>query len=143
MTIRNSEKRKCEFCIEFLGENEYHEQFDFYKHPHCKPALRRLRGLLDALPEDERLYGMENLAVKRGFLRNVKIELLSDFYKKPIHGDIVLPGYEMLCGAYKWLGKLEEYDIKIGESQEQAGQTSSTGQEIKQTENLSAPLLPF
>lgn len=84
----NSEK-SCRFCGDFTNEQEFHEEFDFYRHPSAKDTLRKLYEKTQAL----KIYDLDEYAIHR----KLRTE----------HG-IVIPGYPRLLNAWKWMLKLVE-----------------------------------
>ena len=83
--------KACKFCGEFVNPDEFHEEFDFYRHPNVKPTLLKLREKSTAL----KLFDIDDYAVHR--------KLRSE------HG-IVRDGYPRLLNAWKWMLKLIETD---------------------------------
>ena len=114
---RKEENKTCKFCYASLSDAEYHEEFDFYKHPDVKRILRRLRDDINQLPENERLYGMENFAVKKGWLNDSTRHICESAggQIRPDGGQVVVPQYSSLFEAYKWLRKLEEVEPPVPE----------------------------
>ena len=100
MNKNEKPQRQCGFCNLFISKDEFHEEFDFYKHPAIKGTLRELKKRLNTVGND-----VEAWAVKR---------------KLRSHLGVVMPGYGRLIGANRWLKKLEEQDSEIATSQELA-----------------------
>ncbi len=99
----------CPFCAVFHETPV--DEFDYFKHPAKKDDLRKLRQKLSILPEEERLYEVENYAVRRGLRRGastVVFAVAGKEHRQPEGGTVVMPGYARLLEAYRWLQKMEE-----------------------------------
>lgn len=93
---------------------DFHEEFDYFFNPSKKSELLKLRENLNKLPPDERLYEVENYAVRNGVRKNPLYEQWrgeGKNHKCPTGGSVVMPAYGRLLNAYKWLQKLEEYTV--------------------------------
>ena len=130
--MKKQESTTCQFCLSDLKPGEWHDEFDFYKHPDAKRTLLELKKKYDALPEDEKLYSMENYAVSKNLLRWPTIGVIEveegRGQKKPMGGAVVMPGYSRLVEADRWLRKLSDQEgevDKIGEQGEKKGERES------------------
>lgn len=97
----------CTFCGEGLAKGEFHEEFDYFKHPMVKGQLNALNERYKSLPLNEQLYRMENWAVKRGLRRGANI-LDEKGNRKPDGGTVVMPGYQRLVNADRWLRRMSD-----------------------------------
>lgn len=122
--VKDDEYRQCQFCTLFLKKEEYHDEFDYFVHPSAKETLIGLRSKLSLLPENERLYELENYAYRvkasrhsaDAFKMYPEIgdghEILKDgdkIHKRPHSFGLTVANkdYDRLISAYKWLEKLE------------------------------------
>lgn len=103
MTIKGSAEKQCQWCSLFLGKEEYHDEFDFYKHPAAKITIRQLQ---------EKSKGMD-------------LEQYASSKKLKSERGVVMPAYGRLINAWKWMEHLEEKDRDIDASRPEQENTMS------------------
>ncbi len=118
---KNQSPTMCKHC------HMPHPSYDYHGNPSAKNVLLELRKRYEKLPPNERMFRMENWAVRKGLRRNavirtfqpkdVKGNPIGEPRKKPEGGNVVMCGYGKLVEADKWLGSFNEFDQKIADSQ--------------------------